>query len=349
VRAVLTSAAATVQLADVPEPDAPGRGEVLVRPEAVGICGSDLHFLTGELVTPPAFGPQYPRVQGHETAGVIEALGPDCPPHLTVGMRVAVWPLSSCGRCRACRIGRGNACPHFRLVGIHADGALAERVVVAARQVFDVADLDPVLAAFCEPMSIAVHALDRGEVTAGQTVAVLGAGAIGQAVAIGARDRGAAVLLSDVAPARLALGAADGVTLVDARNTDVGAAAREWSDGDGPGVVIDCTGVPSVLTEGVAMAASAGRVVVVGIAHQPVTLPLNAFTDRELDLVGSTVCSAADFAAAVDLVLANRARIRPLITREVPVARAPQAIGELLADPGAVLKLVVRIDEEGTW
>lgn len=163
-RAVVTRKAGIMEVGEVADPGQPGAGQVLVRPEAVGICGSDLHFLTGELATPPAFGPQYPRVQGHEFAGVIDALGQGCPPELDVGQRVAVWPLSSCGRCRACRIGRPNACPQFRLVGIHVDGALAERVTVAAGQVFPVGDLEPAVAAFCEPMSIAVHALERGGV-----------------------------------------------------------------------------------------------------------------------------------------------------------------------------------------
>ena len=211
-----------------------------------------------------------------------------------MGQRVAVWPLSSCGRCRACRIGRPNACPQFRLVGIHVDGALAEHLTVAAGQVFPVGDLPPAVAAFCEPMSIAVRALERGRVAEGDTVVALGAGPIGQAVTIGALDRGARVLVTDMAASRLALAAAAGADVLDvgAPDADAVATAREWSGGEGPAVVIDCSGQPAAIADGVAMVAPAGRVVVVGISHERVALPVNAFTEKEIDLLGSTVCTA---------------------------------------------------------
>lgn len=345
-RAVVTRRAGTMEVAEVPDPGEPGAGQVLVRPEVVGICGSDLHFLTGELTTPPAFGPQFPRVQGHEFAGVVEALGPGCPPEPALGQRVAVHPLSSCGRCRACRIGRGNACPDFRLVGVHVDGALADRVTVAAGQVFGVGDLPPAVAAFCEPMSIAVRALERGRVADGERLVVLGAGPIGQAVTIGALDRGAQVLVTDVAAGRLAPAAAAGAEVLDAGTADVLATAEEWSGGEGPAVVVDCTGAPSAIADGVAMVAPAGRVVVVGISHEQVSLPVDAFTRKELDLLGSTVCTASDFAEAVRLVARHRDQVRRLVTHEVPLADAPAAIARAMHHPGEVLKLVIRVEGE---
>jgi threonine dehydrogenase-like Zn-dependent dehydrogenase len=343
-RAVVTRRAGTMEVGEVADPGDPGAGQVRLRPEAVGICGSDLHFLTGELATPPAFGPQYPRVQGHEFAGLIEAIGPGCPPELAVGQRVAVHPLSSCGRCRACRIGRGNACPDFRLVGVHVDGALADCVTVAADQVFGVGDLPPALAAFCEPMSIAVRALERGGVARDDPVVVLGAGPIGQAVTIGALDRGARVLITDVAAARLAPASAAGADVLDAGASDVVATAGEWSGGEGPAVVVDCTGRPSAIADGVAMVAPAGRVVVVGISHEQVSLPVDAFTRKELDLLGSTVCTAADFAEAVRLVGRHRAQVERLVTHQVPLAEAPAAVEHALHHPGDVMKLVIRTD-----
>lgn len=347
-RAVVTRRVGTMEVGEVADPGEPGAGQVLVRPEAVGICGSDLHFLTGELATPPEFGPQYPRVQGHEFAGVVEALGPGCPPELVVGQRVAVHPLSSCGRCRACRIGRENACPNFRLVGVHVDGALADRVTVAAGQVFGVGELPAVVAAFCEPMSIAVRALVRGRVTTGERVVVLGAGPIGQAVALGALDRGARVLITDVAAGRLAPAGAAGADVLHvgevAGDVDVVAAAQEWAGDEGPAVVVDCTGQPSAIADGVAMVSPAGRVVVVGISHEQVALPVNAFTRKELDLLGSTVCTAPDFAEAVRLVGRHRAQVERLVTHQVPLPEAPAAVEHAMRHPGDVLKLVIRTE-----
>lgn len=337
-RALVTRGVNAMEFGDRPDIE-PGPGQVLVRPQAVGICGSDLHFLSGELTTPPAFGPQFPRVQGHEVGGVIAATGSGCPAHLRVGLPVAVHPLTGCGACRACRRGRPGACPNFRLVGVHVDGALADRVVVAAAQVVDASGLDPVEAAFCEPMSIAVRALERGGVAAGDAVAVLGAGPIGQAVTIGALDRGARVLLTDPEPARLSYARGSDSVVTDPA---IAVLAREWSGGEGPDVVIDCSGAPAAIRAGVDMVAPAGCVVVVGIAHAEVGLPVNAFTQKELDVRGSSVCTAADFTAAVDIVRRHREQVRLLITHEVAFEDAPEAIAHARAHPADVMKLVIR-------
>ena len=117
-RAAMTRAVNDMAVIDVEEPSAPGPGEVLVRSEAVGICGSDYHFLLGEL-TAEAGGSSFPRIQGHEVAGTIEALGPDCRPELAVAQRVALYPLHACGHCYPCSVGRPNTCDNFELIGIH--------------------------------------------------------------------------------------------------------------------------------------------------------------------------------------------------------------------------------------
>ena len=128
-RAAVTEAPGTMSIRDdAREPGPPGPGEVLVRPEAVGICGSDFHFYAGELHE--LVGATLPRVQGHEVAAVVEAVGPDCRDELAPGIRVALWPLTPCGDCRPCRMGRGNVCERFSLIGIHTDGGLQERLAM---------------------------------------------------------------------------------------------------------------------------------------------------------------------------------------------------------------------------
>ena len=343
-QAIVTRRVGVMELADVPEPDQPGPGQVVVRPEAVGLCGSDYHFLTGDLVTPPQFGPQYPRVQGHEVCGTIEAVGADCPPQLRVGQRVAVAPLTSCGTCYACGIGRENACPNFRLIGVHVDGALQERFTVSADQVFDVGDTEPATAAFCEPMSVAVRALARGQVTADESVLVLGAGPIGQAVTIAAGDRGARVLLVDLVAGRLELGraaGADGLDLSTTAPDEVAARVRGWSGGQGPPVVLDCTGAPAAIRMAVDLVSPAGRVVVVGISHKEVGLPVNAFTDREIDVRGSTICTTAEFAEAVAIVGRHPETVARLITHRRPLPEASAAVEHAMRNPGEVMKLVI--------
>src|SRR5690242_12447721 len=106
-QAAVTTGVREMAVVERDEPGAPGPGEVLVAPEAVGICGSDYHYFAGEL-SPAAGGGTFPRVQGHEVGARIVAIGPGCRDELMVGERVALWPLRSCGRCYPCSVGRPN-------------------------------------------------------------------------------------------------------------------------------------------------------------------------------------------------------------------------------------------------
>src|SRR5690349_12767611 len=124
-------------------------GHVIVRPEAVGICGSDFHLFSGDLGALSGASDFYPRVQGHEVAAIVEDPGDGI--QTKAGDRVAIWPLLPCGRCYPCRAGRPNGCPAFRLVGVHLDGGLQELLEVPEEQVFSVGDLDPGCACFVLP------------------------------------------------------------------------------------------------------------------------------------------------------------------------------------------------------
>jgi L-gulonate 5-dehydrogenase len=344
-RAAVTRDSGLLEVVGIPEPGAPGPGEVLVAPEAVGLCGSDFHYFTGDIGTIDDASSLYPRIQGHEAAGTILDVGPDCPPGIVAGTRVALWPVEACGTCSACRVGRGNACVRLSLIGVHRDGALQERLVVPAEQVFPVGDQDPALAALVEPVSIAVHAVARGRVTAGERVVVFGAGPIGQALALAAGDRGASVLLVDTHASRLDRAAVIGAeTLQVADGTDLSAAAREWGGAEGPEVVFEATGVPRLVQTAVELVAHAGRVVVVGLSadHAPVRvgdLPL-----KEIDVLGVSCCGAAEFAEAVELVGRHADVAAALVTHEFPLERAPEAMVYAMEHPAEVMKAVVRVD-----
>src|SRR5438270_10335731 len=153
-RAVVTERVGTMTVTDRPDPPGPGPGEVLVAPDAIGICGSDYHFFAGEL-SEAAGGSQFPRVQGHEVSATIAAVGPGCRAELTVGQRVALLPLYACGQCYPCSVGRANTCDNFQLIGIHVDGGLQERLSMHEDHVFPIASGDPAIASMTEPVSIA--------------------------------------------------------------------------------------------------------------------------------------------------------------------------------------------------
>jgi threonine dehydrogenase-like Zn-dependent dehydrogenase len=341
VRAAITRARGVMELVDLPEPDAPGRGEVLLSPDAVGLCGSDFHYFRGDLGFEV-----YPRIQGHEFSAVIEAVGPDCPAELGAGQRVAVWPVRACGHCYPCRIGRENVCVNLSLVGVHRDGALQEQLRVPAAQVFPVGDLEPALAAFIEPVSIAMRAVVRARIEAGEKAVIFGAGPIGQSIAAAADDRGASVLLVDRVASRLASGAALGAeTLLLDEGVDSVGAVREWAGGDGPEVVFEATGVPAVARTAVELVVQAGRVVIVGLSHTDAPIRVGDLAFKEVDVLGVSCCQGDEFAEAVSLVARRQDALRGLVTHEFPLADTPAAIEYAIGHPAEVMKAVIRLEE----
>jgi threonine dehydrogenase-like Zn-dependent dehydrogenase len=326
-RAVVTEGVRRMAVLDVPAPGEPGPGEVLVRPEAVGLCGSDFHFYLGELSA--RAGGAFPRIQGHEVCGVVEAAGEGS--GRGAGERVALMPLSACGHCYPCSIGRPNVCPNFRLIGIHVDGGLQERLTIPAGQAFPIAAGAP--AVLTEPVSIAVQAVERGRVGA-EPVVILGAGPIGQATAIAARDRGARVLLID----RIAARVPDGLVW----SADVVPEAIAWAGGEGPPVVIDATGAPEAIRAGIDMVCSAGRFVQVGMSGHEVALRAGSFTEKELDVLGVSCCTTGAFARAVDLVEREGEQLARLVSHEFALEDAPEALTYAMENPTEVMKVVVR-------
>jgi L-gulonate 5-dehydrogenase len=330
-----------MEVVDLPEPGEPGPGEVLLRPDAVGLCGSDFHYFHGHLGFEV-----FPRVQGHEFSAIVEDVGPECPAGLDAGQRVAVWPVRACGRCYPCRIGRENVCVNLSLVGVHRDGALQEQLRVPAAQVFPVGDLDPALAAFIEPVSIAMRAVVRARIDSGEKAVIFGAGPIGQSIAAAAGDRGASVLLVDRVASRLEAGGALGAeTLLLDDGTDTVATVREWAGGDGPEVVFEATGVPAVARTAVDLVAQAGRVIVVGLSHTDAPIRVGDLAFKEIDVLGVSCCQGSEFAEAASLVARRQDALRGLVTHQCPLAETPAAIEYAIAHPAEVMKAVIRLDD----
>jgi threonine dehydrogenase-like Zn-dependent dehydrogenase len=337
--AAVTSAVDTIEIVDVAEPAGPGPGEVVVRPEAVGICGSDFHFLDGSLKIFDSS--PYPRIQGHEVGATIEAVGPGCRAELAVGRRVALWPLTACGECYPCSVGRGNACDNFELIGIHVDGGLQERLTMPEEKVFpiDVGRAD--IAALVEPVSIAVRAANRASVGDGEPAVVLGAGPIGQAVQLLVRERGGVPLVVDPLQSRVELTREMGAAALAWEDADqVAAEAREWAGGELP-LIFDATGAPSAIRSAVEMVASAGRVVIVGMSGEEVPLRVQAFVDKELDVLGVSCCGGGEFAEAVGVVERRAEVLERLVSHSFPLERAPEALDYAMENPSEVMKVMI--------
>jgi threonine dehydrogenase-like Zn-dependent dehydrogenase len=340
--AAVTEAVGTMRIREVAEPGEPDVAEVIVRPTAIGICGSDFHFFEGRL-SEHAGGSGFPRIQGHEVAATVEAVGPGCRGGIETGQAVALFPLTACGRCYPCRIGRANVCVRFSLIGIHEDGGLQGLLRVPDALVFPIAGTSPAVAALVEPISIAIHAVQRARIAAGERVVVLGAGPIGQSVLLAVQERGAAALVVDPLEDRLAVARLlGGETLQWATADEVVAQARTWGGDDGPQVVIDATGVPEAVQAAVELVTPAGRVVQVGMSNALLRLRVGSFTEKELDVLGVACCLPTDFAEAVSLTERNAERLAQLVTHEFPLREAPEALRFAIEHPRDVMKVVIR-------
>lgn len=314
-----------------------------MRPEAVGICGSDFHLYSGDVGALSGVRDFYPRIQGHEVSAVVT--DPGDAKTVTGGDRVAIWPLLPCGGCFPCRVGRPNVCVRFRLIGVHADGGLAERLEVPASLVFGVGDLDPDCTAFAEPASIAVHALVRGGLQAGEQVVVFGAGPIGLATVLAAAHAGARVLSVDPVTARRDLAkrlGAEHAAWLPA--TELIEEVRDWTGGEGPPLVVETSGEPAVLPQAIEMVSAAGRVVVVGMSSAAAPIRPGAFPEKEIEVIGSSCATAEDFRNAIRLVSANRASLAALFSHHFPLSRAAEAFEFAMKRPPDAIKIVVTVN-----
>lgn len=318
----------------------PAAGEVLLRVNVVGFCGSDLTTFRG--LNPMV---SYPRVPGHEIGATIAELGAGVSGEWQVGQTVTCSPYTSCGRCSACGQGRYNCCRANETFGVQRDGAMTEYVVVPEGKLFAAAGLGLAELAMVEPLTVGFHAVDRARVQAGETVLVFGCGAVGLGAIAGASARGARVLAVDVDAGKLALGQACGAALgVNSAAEDLAARVAALTDGEGPEVVIEAVGLPATYRQAVELACFAGRVVYIGYAKAPVTYETKLFVQKELDIMGSRNATPADFRAVIGHLQAGRFPMQQALTRTVPLAEAGAALAAWSADPAAVTKIQVRID-----
>ncbi|MFE2940781.1 NAD(P)-dependent alcohol dehydrogenase [Streptomyces sp. NPDC059255] len=310
-----------------------GPDDVLVTVDAVGVCGSDMHYFTSgrngrnEL--------RRPTVLGHEASGVISAKGSGVA--LDVGTRVAVEPAVGCGSCPTCRSGRYNLCPVGTCLGSPpTDGTFAEHIVTTARAVHPLPDTIPLeVGSLVEPLAVAVWAVRRAGVEFGDRVLVTGAGPIGILVAQVARAAGASeVIVTDVNDARLAQALKLGASSVV--NT-----AEQELELTGADRLLECSAHPAALRQGLATLRPAGRAIVVGQAPPSVDgLPLAHLQRWEIEL-STAFRSAHAFPTAIALVAEGRVDLAGVLTGRFPLDRAADALRAPGNDP-AHLKVVVR-------
>ncbi|MCD0485428.1 alcohol dehydrogenase catalytic domain-containing protein [Streptacidiphilus sp. ASG 303] len=331
--AVLTVDEPSLLVREVPDPT-PRPHELVLRVDACGICGSDLHLAQ-------AYKAQYPGVVfGHEFCGEVVAVGSEAEGYRP-GDRVIGFPLAGCRRCAACLSGDVAKCPSMTLNGVQRPGGYAEYVAVGALEAFLLPEpVDPDLGALVEPLAVALHALDRTPREAGEPVLVLGAGPVGCAVALWARALGAGeVVVSDPVEGRRRLAESLGAATVDPAKEAV---AEEFAGitGSAPRVVIECAGAPGLIQHASEVVGTDGHVTVVGVCLKPDTFSPAVSVAKELSYRFVAYYRRRDFARTIAQLAAGRLAADRLVTDRIGLAELPQRF-ESLMEPNNDCKVLV--------
>ena len=313
-------------------------GEVLLRLEYVGFCGSDLNTWLGR--NPMV---RMPVVPGHEVGAVIVKAGAGVPEELKPGTTVTVNPYTNCGQCASCRNGRVNACEHNETLGVQRWGAMRESIALPWEKIIPAGKLATRTCALIEPMSVGFHAVSRGQVTDSDTVLVIGCGMVGLGAVVRSALRGATVVAADIDDGKLALARRMGAThTVNSRTEDVHARLQELTSGFGPDVVIEAVGSVPTYQMAVSEAAFTGRVVCIGYAKADVSFQTKLFVQKELDIRGSRNALPSDFRAVIRYLERGTCPVDALVSKVVSPEDAPAAMQQWADEPGKVFRILVR-------
>ena len=320
---------------EAPDPE-PGPDQVLVRVAACGICGTDQHIFDGD------FFPTYPLIGGHELAGQVVALGPQSVETVVrAGDRVAVDPSLFCGSCFFCQRAQGNHCLNWNAIGVTRDGGFAEYVVAPAANVYAVGDMDYEVAAFIEPISCVVYGLERLRIPVGANALVYGAGPIGLLMLQLVKHGGAStVAVVDLKQEKLelarSLGADEGVTGGPAADE----ALREISP-LGFDVVIDCTGVPSVVEHMFTHVRNEGKLLFFGVNPTDARISVSPYDvyRKDLEILGSFALRWT-FHDALALLESGAVDVKPLLSDRFPIERFAEALQ--LSGSGEAFKVQIQ-------
>lgn len=332
-----------IEITDIPEPR-PKEDEVLLRVEACGICGTDVHFYEwiehSRWIT-------LPRVLGHEVVGEVAELGSRVK-GFKKGQRVVTETWGGCGICYFCRLGRFNSCENQMRIGQHSDGGMARFVAVPAVSLFPIPDdIVTIEAAVLEPLAIGVHALERCQLKPGDDVAILGPGPIGllatQLVCLsGAASTLVAGLGKDAK--RLALAAKWGGIPVNLSEDSIFERVRDMTSGGGVDLVLEMSGGNEALNTAVKIVKPGGQVAVVGLGS-PGVFDCNQLVHKEIELIGCWRRQPSSWYRAINLLKEKRLRVKEMVTHQFSVAEAEKGF-RLLMEGNAIKVLIVPHDEK---
>ena len=348
-KAARTVAAKTIETLELDFDTSLGSDDILIKPAQTGICGSDIHIYRGEF----AGRVNFPTTQGHEFAGVIEAVG-DKVNVFSPGERVAVDPIIYCGHCTACLKGQFSGCRNLRLTGVDMDGGMAELVRVKAHQCFklpdSVSDRD---GAMVELYSIGMHATTMSQIEPGDRVVVLGSGRVGLSTLENLNLSSAeSVAITDISDFKLSIAEKLGSSLtINVNREDAVEKVMEWTNGEGADCVIECIGEASLgsvvgglapVAQAVQMIRNGGRITVLGQGPECYGVHWKTLIWKEASIRSSRV-SRGEFPRVIRAVAAGKYHPELLITDTFPLDRAGEAFRLADSEHEKTIKVMVTI------
>lgn len=303
---------------EIPTLDSPD--SVLVKIIATGICGSDVHVAHG--TNPYA---SYPRVPGHEGAGVVVAVGKNVT-DLKEGDSVVLEPITYCGKCYACRNGRHNVCRDLSVLGCSVDGTFREFGVFPRSQVypFDSTKMSYVQAAMCEPYTIGFQAAARADIRKNDTVLIFGAGPIGLILCDVAKYYGATVIVSEPQESRRKTAGEFGAdVLINPADTDLADYIQNYTGGEGVNVIFEAAGVPALIQQAVYLLSPGGRFVPMTFGSEPQPINFKEVNAKELTILGSRH-QYQKFPSVIEFLPSRLDRVNALVTHTFPIEEYAQ-------------------------
>lgn len=304
---------------ELPTPT-PGPGEILVRVRAAGICHSDAHYRAGRSASlvPPV-------TLGHEVAGEVAALGSGVTTH-AIGDRVCLHYLVTCGQCAPCAAGREQWCTTGKMLGHHRDGGYAEFIVVPAKNGVKLPKEIPFEhgAAMMCSSATSLHALKRGRLAAGDTVAVIGIGGLGISAVQLAKALGASeVFAIDLSAEKLTAATRYGAIPIPAKDTDPVAEVRKRTGGRGVDVALEVVGHPTTIRQALQMCAVHGRAVVAGLTRSDIAIDTyRELLGPETELIGSNDHLLHELPELLELAQKQKLDLSEVVVRTVPLDAA---------------------------
>jgi Threonine dehydrogenase and related Zn-dependent dehydrogenases len=318
--------------------------EVLVKMEAIGVCGSDIHYYAhgkiGDFVV------EFPFILGHECAGTIVEIGSEVT-DLKVGDRVCLEPGVPCGHCEFCLSGRYNLCPDVKFFATPPyHGCLMNYVSHPAQFAFKLPDnVSSIEGALVEPLAIGINAALTGGVKLGDAVVIFGAGCIGLVSLLAAKAYGATkVIVVDLIEKRLAVAKGMGAITLNAKETDIVAEIKKWTEGKGAQVVIDCSGVNTTLCQSINVAKAGGTIVWVGLASETVDgLPVSPISTKELT-IKSIFRYKNLYPTAIAAIADGKINISGIISNKYSFEDTPRAFAETFKNAQNIVKSVITFE-----